>query len=44
MTMAVSEKEAIRQQIDALDRDLLTLLNQRQALAQAIGRIKAGEG
>lgn len=42
--MAMTEKEAIRQQIDALDQDLLTLLNRRQSLAQAIGRIKQGEG
>ncbi len=42
--MATTEKETIRQQIDALDQDLLALLNRRQTLAQAIGRIKHGEG
>jgi chorismate mutase/prephenate dehydratase len=44
MTMAVNDKEIIRQQIDALDRELLTLLNRRQTLAQAIGRVKNQEG
>ena len=40
----MTEKEAIRQQIDVLDRELLELLNRRQTLAQAIGRIKNQEG
>jgi chorismate mutase/prephenate dehydratase len=40
----MTEKEAIRQQIDALDRELLALLNRRQSLAQEIGRIKNREG
>ena len=42
--MEKTEKEAIRNQIDALDQELLNLLNQRQTLAQAIGRIKNREG
>jgi chorismate mutase/prephenate dehydratase len=37
-------KKDIRQQIDALDRELLDLLNRRQSLAQEIGRIKNLEG
>ncbi len=40
----MTAKENIRQQIDALDRELLTLLNRRQSLAQEIGRIKNLEG
>ena len=40
----MTEKEAIRAQIDALDQELLNLLNQRQTLAQAIGRIKNLQG
>ena len=40
----MTEKEAIRQEIDALDQELLTLLNRRQTLAQTIGRIKNQEG
>jgi chorismate mutase/prephenate dehydratase len=40
----MTEKEAIRQEIDALDQDILALLNRRQTLAQAIGRIKSREG
>ena len=40
----MTEKEAIRQEIDALDQELLTLLNRRQTLAQTIGRIKNREG
>jgi len=39
-----TEKEAIRNQIDALDQELLKLLNRRQTLAQDIGRIKGREG
>ncbi|MDH5540301.1 MAG: chorismate mutase, partial [Rhizobacter sp.] len=35
---------ALRTQIDAIDRDLLALLNQRAALAQAVGEIKRKEG
>jgi chorismate mutase/prephenate dehydratase len=40
----MTEKEAIRQEIDALDQELLNLLNRRQTLAQTIGRIKGKEG
>ncbi len=40
----MTEKESIRQQIDALDREILALLNRRQSLAQEIGRIKNREG
>jgi chorismate mutase/prephenate dehydratase len=35
---------ALRQQIDSLDQSLLSLLNQRAALAQAVGEIKKKEG
>jgi chorismate mutase/prephenate dehydratase len=38
------EKDDLRRQIDALDQELLALLNRRQTLAQAIGRIKNQEG
>jgi chorismate mutase / prephenate dehydratase len=38
------EKEDLRRQIDALDKELLALLNRRQSLAQVIGRIKNQEG
>jgi chorismate mutase / prephenate dehydratase len=38
------EKESLRQQIDALDEELLALLNRRQTLAQQIGQIKNREG
>jgi chorismate mutase/prephenate dehydratase len=34
----------LRERIDALDRDLLDLLNQRARLAQAVGEIKKHEG
>lgn len=34
----------LRQQIDQLDRELLTMLNQRARLAQAVGEIKRHEG
>ena len=34
----------LRQQIDALDRQLLTLLNQRAHLAEQVGDIKRAEG
>jgi len=37
-------KEELRQQINALDQELVTLLNRRQTLAQAIGRIKNLQG
>jgi len=37
-------KEELRQQITALDQELLTLLNRRQTLAQAIGHIKNLQG
>ncbi len=40
----MTEKEELRQQIDALDRELVTLLNRRLTLAQGIGRIKNREG
>ena len=40
----MTDKETIRQEIDALDRELLELLNRRQSLAQDIGRIKNREG
>lgn len=36
--------QTLRTQIDALDRDLLTLLNRRAALAQAVGELKKKEG
>src|SRR5690349_14194439 len=35
---------ALRQQIDALDRDLLALLNRRAGLALAVGELKKKEG
>jgi len=35
---------ALRAQIDAVDRDLLALLNRRASLAQAVGEIKRHEG
>jgi chorismate mutase/prephenate dehydratase len=35
---------ALRQQIDAVDRELLTLLNRRAGLALAVGEIKKREG
>ena len=34
----------LRVQIDAVDRDLLQLLNQRAALANEVGEIKRAEG
>jgi chorismate mutase / prephenate dehydratase len=40
----MTEKEAIRHQIDTLDQELLTLLNRRQTLAMEIGRLKTREG
>ncbi|MBM4285343.1 MAG: prephenate dehydratase [Deltaproteobacteria bacterium] len=40
----MTDKELLRAEIDALDQELLSLLNRRQALAQAIGRIKNKEG
>ena len=40
----MTEKEDMRQQIDALDQELLDLLNRRQTLAQAIGQIKNRQG
>jgi len=40
----MTEKEEIRQQINALDQELVNLLNRRQTLAQAIGRIKNRAG
>ena len=40
----MTEKETIRQEIDALNQELLTLLNRRQTLAQTIGHIKNKEG
>ena len=35
---------ALRTQIDALDRELLALLNRRARLAQEVGEIKKKEG
>ena len=35
---------ALREQIDAIDRDLLALLNRRAALALAVGEVKKKEG
>lgn len=35
---------ALRQRIDQVDQDLLTLLNQRASLAQEVGEIKRSEG
>jgi chorismate mutase/prephenate dehydratase len=35
---------ALREQIDAVDREVLALLNRRAALAQAVGEIKKQEG
>ncbi|MEW6660760.1 MAG: prephenate dehydratase [Thermodesulfobacteriota bacterium] len=40
----MTEKEELRQQINDLDQELLSLLNRRQTLAQAIGRIKNRQG
>lgn len=37
----MSELNQLRQQIDALDQQMLTLLNQRASLAQSIGHLKA---
>ncbi|MDO9314918.1 MAG: prephenate dehydratase [Burkholderiaceae bacterium] len=39
-----SDLLALRMQIDALDRDLLALLNQRAALALQVGEVKKKEG
>ena len=39
-----ADLQALRVQIDSLDQSLLTLLNQRAALAQAVGEIKKKEG
>ena len=36
--------QTLRSQIDAVDRDLLALLNHRAALAQAVGELKKQEG
>lgn len=41
---AEAELLALRQQIDAVDRELLALLNRRAALALAVGEIKKREG
>src|SRR6478735_8128498 len=35
---------ALRQQIDAIDRELLSTLNRRAALAKAVGEVKKREG
>ena len=35
---------ALRTQIDAVDRELLALLNRRAALAQEVGEVKKKEG
>lgn len=40
----ISDLQALRMQIDAVDRDLLGLLNRRAALAQAVGELKKKEG
>jgi chorismate mutase/prephenate dehydratase len=40
----MTEKEKLRRGIDALDEELITRLNRRQELAQAIGRLKNREG
>jgi len=40
----MTERDELRAQIDALDEELLRLLNRRQTLAQAIGRIKNRSG
>ena len=40
----MTDKEELRQQITALDQELLALLNRRQNLAQAIGQIKNQQG
>jgi len=39
-----SDLLAFRNQIDALDRDLLALLNRRAALALQVGELKKREG
>src|SRR5690349_12000649 len=39
-----AELLALRVQIDALDRELLTLLNRRATLAQHVGEVKKREG
>ncbi|HET6600264.1 MAG TPA: prephenate dehydratase [Burkholderiaceae bacterium] len=39
-----ADLHAFRAQIDALDRDLLALLNRRAALAQRVGEVKKREG
>ena len=38
------ELAVVRQQIDAIDRQLLELLNQRASRAQQVGEIKARHG
>ena len=40
----IPDLQALRTQIDAVDRDLLALLNRRAALAQAVGELKKKEG
>ena len=35
---------ALREQIDAVDRELLVLLNRRAGLAQQVGEVKKVEG
>ncbi len=40
----MTEKENIRKQIDALNQEILALLNRRQTLAHTIGQIKNQEG
>jgi chorismate mutase/prephenate dehydratase len=39
-----AELLALRERIDAVDRELLALLNQRAALAQTVGELKRAEG
>ena len=44
MTEPAPELLSLRAQIDALDRELLTLLNRRAGLALQVGEIKKREG
>ena len=44
LSATAPELLALRTRIDALDRDLLTLLNERAALAVAVGGLKKREG
>ena len=42
--MPLPDLSALREQIDAIDRELLAALNRRAALAQAVGELKKREG